>query len=270
MISVLTVNYRSAGDLGGLAASLISHVPGEPMELIVTNHSPDQVVSLRPDDRLRVKVIESSNRGFAAGVNAAFRESGGETLLIANPDVRACAGALDAGIEFLRRHCDVGVVFPLLRHPDGTVQASVRQFYTWRTVLFARSPLRWLGWKPAFFRDYLCERIDRSGPTDVDWGLGGAMFLRREDCDDGGPFDERFFLYFEDVDLCYRTWQCGRRVVYAPQIECVHAHRRSSRNPLTLAGWHHFRSMRRFMKKHGGWPQRPAIAPDIAHSRPVS
>lgn len=270
MISVLSVNYRSAAELAGLAASLLEHPASEPVELIVTNNSPDQSLPLKQDERLSVRIIDSANCGFAAGVNTAFRQARGETLFVANPDVRVCAGSLDAGIDFLRRHGDVGAVFPLLRYPDGTVQASVRRFYTWRTVMFARSPLRWMGIRPAFFRDYLYEGIDRDGPSDVDWGLGGAMFLRREDCDENGPFDERFFLYFEDVDFCYRTWQSGRRIVYAPQIECVHAHRRSSRNPLTLAGWHHFRSMRKFMKKHGGLPQRPVGAPDIAHSRRVS
>jgi hypothetical protein len=90
----------------------------------------------------------------------------------------------------------------------------------------------------------------------VDWGLGAAMFLRRNDLPGAGPFDERFFLYFEDVDLCVRTWRAGRRVTYDPTIECIHAHRRASRRALSAAGWHHFRSLWRFATKYSGLPKR--------------
>ncbi len=261
MISILTVNYHSAEDLAQLAGSLRQYPSREPMELVVTNNSPRESVRLSGDERLRVEVIDSPNRGFAAGVNQAFRRSRGEFLMIANPDLRVTAGALDMAIEYLKESPKVGLVLPLLRDANGDIQHSVRRFYTWRTALYARSPLRWLGIRPAFFRRYLCEDLPRSGPTPVDWGLGGAMFLRRRDCEPDRVLDERFFLYFEDVDLCYRAWLRGQSVMYCPQIECIHAHRRSSRNPFTHAGWRHLRSFLAFRNKYGGLPQRPSGQP---------
>lgn len=257
MISVLTVNYRSAADLALLAESIREHAGGLGVELIVANHSADEPLAPPTSGSLPVTVLPSRNRGFAAGVNVAFRHSRGEIIMIANPDLRITAGTLQRAAEFLDAHPTVGIVLPLLRHPSGEVQDSVRRFYTWPTVLYARSPLRWLGVRPAFFRRYLYEDLDRSAPTSVDWGLGGAMFLRRADCDADGVFDERFFLYFEDVDLCLRMWRRGRAVMYCPHIECLHAHRRSSRNPLSLSGWRHWRSLCRFIAKHHGLPQRP-------------
>ncbi|GMU33291.1 MAG: hypothetical protein AMXMBFR20_11630 [Planctomycetia bacterium] len=260
MISVLTVNYHSAEDLAQLVESLRAHRSAEPIELIVTNNSPSQHLSF-PGNDLAVTVLDADNPGFAAGINRAFRASKGEFIMLANPDLQVTAHALDSAVALLKSHPDVGIVLPRLFYADGRVQPSVRRFYTWLVVLYARSPFRALGWRPEFFRRYLCEELTslpaNSEPVDVDWGLGGAMFLRRADCESGGIFDERFFLYFEDVDLCLRTWQSGRRVVLAPGIECIHAHRRSSGNPLSAAGWHHFRSMMRFVAKHGGWPQRP-------------
>ena len=262
MISILTVNFHSAGDLQRLARSVCDHRSAEPVELIVTNNSPSERLDLAGGD-LPVTIIEAENPGFAAGINRALRESRGEHLMIANPDVRVTPHAIDNAIRLLESQPDIGLVLPRLRYPDGRVQPSVRRFYTWPVVVYARSPLRALGWRPGFFRRYLCEELTQlpadAGPVDVDWGLGGAMFLRREECEGASIFDEQFFLYFEDVDLCLRTWQRGRRVVYAPGIECIHAHRRSSGNPFTSAGWHHFRSMSRFILKHGGLPQRPTV-----------
>jgi N-acetylglucosaminyl-diphospho-decaprenol L-rhamnosyltransferase len=257
MISVLCVNYHSASELADLAESLRLHSSGHDVELIVTNNSPSETLDVSRAPDLRVTVLPSENVGFAAGINLALRRAVGDILFVANPDVRVMPGALDAAVRFLGRQRDVGIVLPLLRYPDGTLQQSVRRFYTWPVVFYARSPLRTLRWRPGFFRRYLCESLDRSGPTDVDWGLGGAMFLRRADLGDGPLFDERFFLYFEDVDVCLRIWRRGLRVVHCPEIECVHAHRRLSRSPLTRAGLHHLRSLLRFIIKHRGLPQRP-------------
>lgn len=256
MISVLTVNYHSADLVRELHRSLAGQPATQPVELVVTNNSPDERVEC-PADGPSVTILEARNVGFAAGINRAFKVSRGEVVMIANPDVRVLPGAMDGAAALLAERVDVGIVLPRLRYPEGGVQASVRRFYTWPVVMYARSPFRRFGRHPEFFRRYLYEDLDASREADVDWGLGGAMWLRRADCGEEGPFDERFFLYFEDVDLCLRTWQSGQRVLYAPQIECIHAHRRSSRNPLSPAGWRHFRSLVSFIRKHRGLPQRP-------------
>ncbi|MBX3396122.1 MAG: glycosyltransferase [Phycisphaerae bacterium] len=264
---MLTVNYCSAQELRGLAASLRRHAGGLPIELIVTNNSPEQPVEpagdLRSDQQLTVEILESENVGFGSGINLAYRKSRGDIIFIANPDVRVAENTLTRAESFLRTNDDVGVLMPRLRYPDGEIQPSIRRFYTWPVVLYARSPLRGIGPPPRFFREYLMEFADRDRQQDVDWGLGAAMFLRRAEIErltansnapGRGPFDERFFLYFEDVDLCCRVWQKGRRVVYLPEIECVHDHRRSSRRPLSRAGWHHFKSLIQFVAKYHGLP----------------
>ncbi len=257
MISILTVNYRTPADLATLAASIVQHRGNESVEFIVVDHSPSPQVALPADVRSWSRVISQNNLGFAAGVNAALRASRGETLLVANPDVRLTVGALTRAREYLEANRNVGILLPRLRYPDGRIQPSIRRFYTWRAAWFARTPLRSLGLRPRFWRDYLYEDLDPTGPVDVDWGLGGAMFLRRSDFPSGEIFDPGYFLYFEDVDLCYRVWQSGRRVVYHSGIECEHAHRRLSRLAVSRHGYHHFRSFWRFVRTHGGLPPRP-------------
>jgi N-acetylglucosaminyl-diphospho-decaprenol L-rhamnosyltransferase len=257
MISILTVNYRSSNDVAELAASILRHADGFPIELIVTNNSYEDAVRVSPDGFRGVTVLPSTNRGYAAGVNLAYRHSHGEIIMVTNPDVRLTAGVMSGAVGYLQADSRAGVVLPLLRYPTGEIQMSVRRFYTWPVAIWARLPLRLMGFQPGFFRRYLYEDLDRSAPVPVDWGLGGAMFLRRCDCDREGIFDERFFMYFEDVDLCYRMWQQGRTVIYYPQIECVHAHRRLSRNPISRSGFWHLRSFWRFFRKYGGLPGRP-------------
>lgn len=256
MISVLTVNYFASGELRGLAESLRACGDAERIELIVCNNSPADPPAIDTTHDLQVTIIEAENIGFGAGINRAFASSHGDVIFIANPDVRVTPGALAAARQVLAEAPDVGIVLPQLRYPDGTRQPSVRRFYTWPVVLYARSPMRGLAVPPGFFRRYLYEDLDHSARHDVDWGLGAAMFLRRADLPADGPFDDRFFLYFEDVDLCLRTWRGGRRVLYCPEIQCIHAHRRASRRALSAAGWHHFQSLWRFAWKHGGLPMR--------------
>lgn len=257
MISVLTVNYRTEWDLARMAESLIEHRAGEEVELLITNNSPGQPLELPDASTLFTRIIERPNLGYARGINWAAEEARGDILFIANPDVRIGPGVLPRGRAFLEEHPDVGIVVPLLRSLDGSVQRSVRRFYTWRTSFYARLPLRGRIPDPKFFRDYLMLDDDLSRPTDVDWGLGGAMFLRRGDYPRGRIFDRRFFLYFEDVDLCYRAWRRGRRVVYHPGLCCEHRHRRQSSHILSRHALHHVAAMLRFVWKHGGFPQRP-------------
>lgn len=256
MISVLTVNYHSAAELKQLADSLVKCPSRHEIELIVTNNSPEEPIQLDVPN-LCVTILDSENLGYAAGINRAFAHARGEFFLVANPDLCVTAGAIDAAIDHLERLPDAGLILPRLRYPDGRIQPSVRRFYTWPVILYARTPLRRLNWQPAFFRNYLHPEVSQNAPTEVDWGLGGAMFLRRADCLEGRIFDERYFLYFEDVDLCLAMWRRGRRVLYCTAIECIHDHRRASKHPISHAGWHHFRSLVRFILKHRGLPQRP-------------
>ena len=259
VISVLTVNYRSSRDVAELAASLRAHREGLNVELIVANNSPDDRVGIASDDELHVSVRDGENVGYGGGINRALRHSRGEILMAVNPDVRVTPGVLRGAADYLDANPDVGLVLPMLLYPDGTIQRSIRRFYTWPVIMYARSPVRAMLPPPTFFRHHLCADIGRSKPSDVDWGIGAAMFFRRNDCEDDTLFDERFFLYFEDVDLCYRMWQRGRRVVYCPQLVCRHLHRRHSANPFGAAGWHHFQSMMKFVRKHGGLPKRPNV-----------
>jgi len=256
MISVLTVNYRSSTDVAGLRESLRAQRDGLDVELIVANNSAEDAIAPDEGGDVPMTVLPDRNVGYGAGINRAFRRARGELLFVANPDVRVTPGMLRGAIGYLAEHRDVGLVLPMLLYPDGTIQRSIRRFYTWPVVLYARSPVRAILPPPTFFRHHLYVDVVRSRPSEVDWGIGAAMVLRREDCAAEGIFDEQFFMYFEDVDLCWRLWQRGRKVVYCPHLVCRHEHRRHSVNPFGAAGRHHFQSLMKFVSKHRGLPKR--------------
>jgi GT2 family glycosyltransferase len=159
-------------------------------------------------------------RGFGTNHNAAFHESRGELFGVLNPDIRLRGDPFGPLAERLRDPA-IGVVAPLVRNPAGGVEDSAR-----------RMPTPWSILRKALFGtgdpDY------RIGTEDVhpEWVAGMFMLFRRETFAAARGFDTRYFLYYEDVDLCTRLALAGKRIVYCPAVEVVHDARRESHRDL--------------------------------------
>jgi GT2 family glycosyltransferase len=201
--------------------------------------------------------VEQENRGYAAGLNRGVSELGvGDGfVLFCNPDVRIpCERALrDAG-GYLMRNDRVACLIPWMVNERGDPNHPCRRFYTPATLAGARVP--WPGGRwPEFMARHFYADDSRDAPFEVDWGCGGAMLFRR--CLFPSPlhFDERFFMYLEDADICAQTWAAGWSVVCYPQWVVIHAaKKRSHRNLGHFA--RHVLSMARFMAKYRGLPDR--------------
>jgi hypothetical protein len=200
-----------------------------------------------------VRVIRmSGNWGFAAGCNAGCRATDSPFVLFLNPDVVVLPGSLSAMVSYLERQRDVGLLGSKLMNPDGSLQLSCRGFYTWRSALLRRTPLGRLFPQHPELRRHLMLDYDHETPREVDWLLGTCLMARRSALGDVGEMDARFFLYFEDVDLCYRMKLRGWKVIYYPDASMIHHHvRQSARGWAHPAAWRHLRSMIRFHQKHG-------------------
>jgi GT2 family glycosyltransferase len=152
--------------------------------------------------------------------------------------------------DHLDAHPDVGLVAPRLINPDGTLQLSCRAHYTMATYALRRTPLRLLFPDHPVVRRHLMADWDHAEVREVDWVLGAAMMLRREALGDA-VMDERYFIYFEDVDLCLRLQREGWKVVYQPGAVMVHHHRRASADGLlNRRKYEHFKSWVKFNLKH--------------------
>lgn len=190
------------------------------------------------------------NLGLARALNQAIRDRQGRHVLNLNPDVEVGAGSIEALVDYLGEHEECGIVAPRLHYADGSLQDSCRTFYSLPIFLLRRTFLGKLFPNASVIREHLMLDWDHEDTRVVDWCIGGALLVRGEAIADIGAMDERFFLYFEDVDWCYRMHQRGWTVVYHPAARMIHHYQRSS------AGWRpsrglflHFASTFRFYEK---------------------
>jgi len=197
--------------------------------MVVDNHSQDGAVERLQKEYPEVTVIANTrNNGYAIAVNQAIRVANSDYILLLNPDIVVKPGAIDKLVKLMDDMSDVGIAGGKLFNPDGTLQYSCRTFFTLPVILFRRTILGKLFPNSSVLTRHLMSDWDHNSVRDVDWVLGGCMMIRRKALKDVGLMDERFFLYFEDVDWCYRMKKGGWRVCYLPDAEMIHHHRRQS------------------------------------------
>lgn len=229
-ISLIVVSYNTRDLLEECLTSLFSNPPPCAFEvLVVDNNSQDGSRTLVDERFPQCRVIGNRrNLGFARAANRAYQVSQGVYCLVMNPDLRVLPASIQRLWEFMESHRDVGIAFPKLYNPDGNLQYSCRTFHTMGTILFRRTPLGRLFPNSRILRDHLMTDWDHNSVREIDWALGGCMMVRREAIPDRQLFDERFFLYFEEVDLCYRMKKTQWKVVYNPEAAMIHHHLRES------------------------------------------
>lgn len=199
-----------------------------------------------------------TNIGFARANNRALARARGEILLLLNPDTEPRPGSLVALVAAFRDHPRAGVVGGKLLNPDGSVQASVRQFPTALVLLLLLTRLARLFPNVPTLRRYHLADFGYDREVTVDQVMGACFAIRRETLDAVGPLDEGYRMWFEEVDYCRRVWTSGREVWFTPAAAVVH-HRATAfrqRSPLWRA-WQFSRSALRYARKHLG--RAPAI-----------
>jgi len=248
-VSAIVVSYQTP-ELLRRCLELLTRERGqrEIEILVVENHSGDaspEVARSFPG----VRLLETGrNLGFAGGVNRGLELAKGRFLLVLNPDVEITPGAIDTLVDHLERHPEAGVAAPKLLNSDGSLQYSCRRDYTFLTVLLRRTFLGRLFPNAAALRHHLMQDFDHEEVRAVDWVSGAAMMVRAEAIADVGPMDERYFLYFEDVDWCTRMRARGWKVEYVPQAVMTHHWQRESRG-LSGAARRHIQSGLRFLDR---------------------
>lgn len=198
--------------------------------LVVDNHSDDESIGIlraRLNRIPGVRVLENRiNAGYAGGNNLAFPQMQTEYVLITNPDNELEPDGLAQMAAALNSEPDAGIVAPKLIHEDGSVRTSVRRFPSPADVIAKRAGLERIF--PHRVRKYLSTDTDPDSDRDVDWAVGACLLVRKSVLDELGGFDDRFFLFFEDMDFCRRAWEAGWRVIYRPQAVARDRKRRLS------------------------------------------
>lgn len=191
------------------------------MEIIVIdNHSLDDSVGVLRNhfgSHPQVRIVETpQNHGFGYGYNFGARYATGAYLMFNNPDKLLPKDGVEQLVSTLQSDESVGLVAPKLLHPDGSMRLSLRRFPRVLDIAARRSILGKLF--PSALRRYLMLDADPQQQREVDWVAGGSFAIRRSLFAAIGGFDERFFLFFEDTDLCRRVHQQGKSVLFYPQV----------------------------------------------------
>ncbi|GAB3029836.1 glycosyltransferase family 2 protein [Parafrigoribacterium mesophilum] len=225
MVHLVTVSYYSGPYIARMLRSVARATNGETAITIVNNARDDaelDVVISKTNVKAAIITLDS-NRGYGGAVNAANKSSQphSEWLLVVNPDLSFDPGAIDELLRVGMSDPAIGVVGPLIYTGAREVYPSARNLPSLRNgvghALFSRI---WKGnpWTRAYLSDHEVPPRARS----AGWVSGACMMVRRRAFESIGGFDEKFFMYFEDVDLCARLGRAGWRILYAPSAEVHH------------------------------------------------
>lgn len=203
----------------------------------------------------RIKLIKTShNLGYAGGNNLGAANASGEYLLFLNPDTAVFPDAIEKMIDYMDQRRDIGILGPKLIYADGLVQDSCRRYPRLIDLIAKRTPLRRLSWFRKRVAGYVMGDFGHSVLREVDWVTGASMLISKKVFEKVGGFDERYFLFMEDLDLCRNVREKGLHVVYYPEAQINHYHQRLSGGGLSRlltkkVFWHHVASMIKYFWK---------------------
>lgn len=252
-LSIIIVNYNTKSLLKRCLQSIDNSKSKLNLEvLVVDNASYDGSCQLVKDEFPQVKLIENkTNLKFGRANNEGVRFSRGEYILVLNPDTVISENALDKMVVFMKNNTDAGILGPKLLNPDGTLQFSCRKFFTLRAIFVRRTFFGRIFPNSKSLREYLMSDWDHNDVREVDWLMGACLLVRRNVLDVAGLFDEKYILYFEDVDLCYRVKKAGYKVYYYPEAIISHSYQRESEKIFSKKMAWHIQSAIRFFNKFG-------------------
>jgi GT2 family glycosyltransferase len=219
-VSIILVNYNGGDVIIDCLSSIFEQLPRSDIEVIVVDNasldgSPDIIAAKFPDVHL---LQQPTNVGFGAANNRGVEQAQGDYVWLLNSDTLLTHDLLPTLMAKLQHYPDVGIVGPRLLNPDGSFQLSTAyaiglwgEFRTLCEVRQYRRPEN----RPALAARYQTDRI-------VDIVVGAAMFMTRSLYETIGGFDETFFMYFEESDVCQRVRNLGYKILYTPEVSVIH------------------------------------------------
>jgi GT2 family glycosyltransferase len=239
-LSIIILCWNDRKVIEGCLKSIYMHSHSTDFEVIVSdNGSIDESVGFIRENYPQVQVIENRrNLRFAKANNVGIRVARGEYVLILNPDTIIHDDVLDGMVMFADKHPEAGAFGCRVLNADGSYQVSAGPFPSLRGEWIVASYLRWLGYLWGTWAADVYPGWKGETERQVDWITGCFMLVRREVLRQVGGFDEQFFYYYEDTDLCRRIWGAGYPIIYTPEAKITHLKGQSTSvrlPPLTFA-----------------------------------
>ncbi|MDZ7271679.1 MAG: glycosyltransferase family 2 protein [candidate division KSB1 bacterium] len=227
-ISVVVVTYNSERHIRACLSSLLAALERLQAEVVVIDNASSDgtcavVEEIAADASTPVRLVRNAeNAGFTKAANQGLVSSIGQYVLLLNPDVVVRSNTIRSLVDYLEQNPGVGMVAPQLRFPEGRIQPSCRRFPRRLDVLFELVGLSRLFPRSKVFNRWKMGDFDHLTPREVDQPQGAFLLARREAVRSVGPLDERFVLFFSDVDWCRRFWEKGWPVVFRPEVYAIH------------------------------------------------
>lgn len=254
-LAVVVVNLDTGDYLTRCLRSAYEGAGDARIEVVVVDNasrdgSAERAVAANPQTRL---IRNRTNRGFAAAANQGMAATTAPFILLLNPDAEVATGTLGGFVKVARDRPRSGVLGPVVKDPDGSIYPSARSIPSLGVAL-GHAFIHPFRPDNRFSRTYTMAGWDRRSEREVEWVSGSCCLLRREALDDVGMFDEGYFLYVEDVDLCTRLHAAGWEVRFSPELEVVHVGGVSTRGKKWLTVQHSKSIYRYFVKyRSNGW-----------------
>lgn len=226
-VSVIIVTWNSADEISHCIDSIVRNSEGIRTEIIVVDNasSDDTVEILRSlaakHSQLKL-IINKTNTGFTKGCNSGIEASSGDSVLLLNPDTVVTQGALKKLFDRLFSEDKLGGVAPQLLNKDNTVQISCRTFPEYPDMFYELSLLSSILPESKIFSRWKMNYFDHRSERFVDQPMAAALMVKRKVLDLIGNFDERFFMFFNDVDLCKKIHDNGYKILFYPEAKIYH------------------------------------------------
>jgi N-acetylglucosaminyl-diphospho-decaprenol L-rhamnosyltransferase len=251
MISIIIVSWNTARFLENCLDSILATPPTESVEIwVVDNASTDDSPRMVREKFPQVHLIENRvNAGFARANNQAIQRCMGNYVLLLNPDTLVKSGALQALVDFMEKTPEAGAAGARILNPDGSLQIS-----SWPRPTLSRELWRLFHLDSLSpYAEYPRTKWETNQAQEVDLLLGACLLLRKDVLDQVGFLDENYFMYSEEIDLCFRMQRAGWRLFWVAHAQVVHFGGQSTQQVPTEMFLNLYHGKIKYFRKHHGW-----------------
>ncbi|OGC74296.1 MAG: hypothetical protein A2145_04770 [candidate division Zixibacteria bacterium RBG_16_40_9] len=250
-LSILIVTWNSQATIRDCLDSINKNCQNLSLEVLVwDNASADETAKIIKTEFPQVKLSQSQqNLGFAKGNNCLVDEANSEFILFLNPDTLIMNDSIERMLEYIKDSKTVVALGPKLLYPDNSFQLSYAKFPNLWTEFFTKIYQRSAHQKRSLILKFIAKNSSKT--KEVDWISGACLLTRRKVLQELGGFDENFFLYFEDADLCCRLKSKGQ-IVYYPEANVMHLVGISTKSQNLKTGYHYRKSQLYYYRLHNG------------------
>ena len=255
-LSIIIVNWNTKDLLKKCLESILRYGGTVDYELIVvdngsTDGSPGLLRELKiKNEKLKI-ILNEKNVGFARAVNQGIAKTISNYILLLNPDTEIKENTLEKMINFMEENQECGILGGKILNLDGSIQSSVRKFPNLLSQIFVLLKLHHFLRNLSPIKKYFALDFDYSKTQEVDQIMGSFFMIKKEVIDRIGLFDEKFFLWFEEVDFCKRAKDAGWKIYYYPEAEIIHQKAASFSQVLPIKNqWQFNKSLLYYFRKH--------------------